>query len=288
MTSPKASLQPTLWRVLDTVLRAAGWSTFLIVYGLCRYRTHLVSENLSHAFPNLNDAERRELSKKFYRFLANIAVQVAVARFLPSGYLRQRVLIKNPELLAKVTDDFSKQAVVLLIHQGNWEWVSLASSIHLPVRIDPVYKPLHSAFWDKYLLRTRSRFGASPIAMKDVGRNLLQRRREPRLVGLIADQAGNTQQGYWTTFMHRPAAFYRGAQKISGALNTPVVFAQCSTVGATQYQIEFIEMGVTRALNEEDQIVREFVAHAERSIREQPHTYLWSNRRWKQVPAEAE
>ena len=175
---------------------------------------------------------------------------------------------------------------MLLIHQGNWEWMLHAARTHLPLPADPVYKPLHSRFWDEFMLRSRSRFGATPMTIDNIAREVIRGRRRKRMIVMLADQAGPRDGGYWTEFLNRPASFYRGADKLAQTLKIPVLFAQCRRVATGRYEVEFHPVSLPPHDDDGDRILERYVALAERFIAEQPESYLWSNRRWKKAPPE--
>lgn len=198
-----------------------------------------------------------------------------------------RMRFSNMDLLERATEGFEKQVIILLIHQGNWEWMLHGAMAQMPVSVDPVYKKLHSEFWQDYMLATRSRFGASPMALDQVGRDVIRGRKKKRLIVMLADQAGPRKGGYWTSFLNRPASFYRGAEKLAQALKVRVLFAQCRKIDRGRYQVEFHELD-DRSPMEEDRLLENYVRFAEQVIAEQPETYLWTNRRWKKKPPDAE
>lgn len=268
---------------IDLTATVMGYVAYLLVYHLFRYRRPVVADNLSHAMPDLNDRELRQLENASYRHLGRMGAEILLSPLLSREDFSRRVTFRNLDLLESAARA-SNQVIVLLIHQGNWEWVLGSASASLSVAVDPVYKTLHSPFWDRYMLRMRSRFGASPIPLADVGRNVVRARSKQRIIALVADQSGPRVGGYWTHFLNRPASFYRGAEKLARGLSLPVFFAQCRRSRPGYYEVEFLEMSTPPAPEEEDGITQAFIAHAERSIRSQPETYLWTNRRWKRKP----
>jgi KDO2-lipid IV(A) lauroyltransferase len=81
--------------------------------------------------------------------------------------------------------------------------------------------------------------------------------------------------------MHRDAGFYRGAARVAVRLGVPVVFAQNLQQGPGRYAVRFHLLSDTPAELGEEALLEAYVRLAEACIREQPATYLWSNRRWR-------
>ena len=256
----------------------------LVLYHVVRYRRDVVRENLAHAFPTRDHNELQQIEKRFYGHFCDLFVEILRSTRMSQAEFAARVRFVNLERLREATDDFASQAIVLLVHQGNWEWMLHGAMAQMPVSVDPVYKPLHSPFWDDYMLRARSRFGATPMAIARVGREVIRGRTRRRLIVMLADQSGPRFGGYWTEFLHRPASFYRGADKLARALKVPVLFAQCQRRERGYYDITFHDISAPPHAPDEEAILERYVRIAEQCIGEQPYTYLWTNRRWKKAP----
>ncbi|WP_439107449.1 lysophospholipid acyltransferase family protein [Congregibacter sp.] len=260
---------------------------YFLLYHLFRYRRNTVDENLRWAFPEKSDAERRLIARASYRHLCNLFIEILSSTRLRQSDMSERVTFPNLELLANATENFQKQAIVLLIHQGNWEWMLHAAMDQMGVSVDPVYKTLHSPFWNQFMLDARSRFGATPMPIDRVGREVIRGRKRKRLIAMLADQAGPKAAGYWRNFLNRPASFYRGADKLAQSMNLPVVFAQCRRKGIGHYEVLFQEISLPPHDADPELILERYVLAAEAAIAEQPETYLWTNRRWKKTPPES-
>jgi KDO2-lipid IV(A) lauroyltransferase len=268
------------------VMHALAYPAYLLLYRVLRYRRATVRDNLRHAFPDLDAATRRDIERRSYRHLANLFFEILRSTRMPQAEFARRVHFSNLELLERATDNYQRQAIVLLIHQGNWEWMLHGAMAQLPVAVDPVYKTLHSPFWDDFMLTARSRFGAEPMALEEVARAVIRGRRRRRLIVMLADQSGPRHGGYWTKFMHRPASFYRGAEKLARGLKLPLLFAQCRLRGTGDYEIRLHEVSMPPHEASDDELMERYVRLAETLIAEQPESYLWTNRRWKKRPPE--
>lgn len=280
-----------LLRLLSAIPAGPGYvlsnGLFFVLYYLLRYRRSTVRENLSYAFPDLPEDERALLEKNFYRHFCDLVIEVLRSTRMSAQEFAERVTFPNQEVLAEATQNYSRQAIILLVHQGNWEWTLHGAMQHLAVPSDPVYKTLHSPFWEEHMLASRSRFGAKPMSLNTVSRELIRGRKRQRLVVMIADQAGPKHGGYWTQFLNRPASFFRGAEKMAKTLDIPVLFARCHRTSRGHYEVRFqalCEPPYDETDNES--LLRDYVATAETVIAEQPETFLWTNRRWKKQPPE--
>ena len=127
----------------------------------------------------------------------------------------------------EVIDECLRNNEVMLImssHINCWELVPPRTT-QTGVLIDVIYKPLSSPFFDKLMYTIRSRFNITPIPMKQTFREMVKKKGQPRIVGIISDQAAETPDlAYWTTFLNQDTAFFTGMERFARDYNYPVVF----------------------------------------------------------------
>lgn len=246
------------------------------------YRRETVDKNLAASFPEMGDAERAAVAKQFYAQLVDTALEIVHAYRMSKTDFTTRMKVRNPELITELTDQGQRSVVVLVIHQGNWEWMLHGAAIQLGITIDPVYKPLHNQGSDRFALELRSRFGAEPVTAATAAKDILRKRRQVRLFALLADQSpGQRERKHWTTTLHQDTAWHTGAATIARLTRSPVCFAQCIRRARGHYDIVFHEITRDPRSLEEHEMIEAYSQLAESAIREQPESYLWSNRRWK-------
>jgi KDO2-lipid IV(A) lauroyltransferase len=209
----------------------------LFLYYVSGYRKAVVLDNLANAFPQKSEKEITLLAKNFYRQFAEVALEITRTRYMREEAFRQRVKVLNPELLTNCSRGLNRSVIILTIHQGNWEWMLHGLSAAVGVPIDPIYKPLHSRAADRFMREVRGRFGAQPLPLKEAPRDILRRRREFRLLAMVADQSTiRRERSYWTPFLHREAAFHLGPEAIARSVGCPVILpsADAYSVGTTR------------------------------------------------------
>ena len=271
------------------LLYGLAWFAYLLLYHVVRYRREVVAGNLSKAFPEKSEAERSSLARAFYRQFCQVALEIIKARRMQPEDFLQRARMLNPELLQRYSKDFSESVIVLTIHQGNWEWMLHGATTHFDIPISPVYKPLHNKTADKLIYDIRSQFGSRPLSMDESVKDIIRRRREFRVFVLVADQSPiRSERGYWTTFMNQEANFYLGAETIAKMTKFPVLYAQCHRRSKGHYEIEFKELAEPPYDKDTHVLTDRYVAMAEEAIREEPESWLWTNRRWKRDRAKEE
>lgn len=254
-----------------------------IIYHLIRYRRRTVAANLKLAYPAASAAERRAIEREFYRHLCDLAAEVIAAPQLSLQALQERVVFENPELLDRYVEQ-QQSLLLLTCHQGNWEWLLHAVANLLPCPVDGVYKPLHNQGFDRFMQVARSRLGR-PIAFQDAAREILRRRREFRTVAMVADQAPfKKDKRHWQDFFGRPASFYLGPQKIAELVQYPVIYVQMVRPSRGYYRVRLSVLAEPPYAKGGTEILDRYVKAIEASVRAQPGTWLWSNRKWKHQP----
>ena len=102
---------------------------------------------------------------------------------------------------------------------------------------------------------------------------------------MVADQSPiRSQRSHWTQFMNQPAAFYVGAESIAQLTSFPVIFVQCRRRKTGYYDVEFHKLASPPYVKQSHEIIERYVALAEKVIKEEPESWLWSNHRWKRDP----
>lgn len=278
-----------------------AWLSYLFLYYVLGYRKAVVEQNLRQAFPQKSQAEIRRLGRAFYRHLANLTFEIIKARTMSAREYQRRCSVVGAEQLLERTCHLQQPIIVLTIHQGNWEWVLHGVSLQLNLPIDPVYKRLHHRGWDQFVREVRGRFHSRPLVMAEAGRDILRRKDDFRLLVMLADQSPIAgESSYWCQYLNKEAAFHTGPEKMALLTGFPVFFAQCRCLKKGYYQLEFKELAVPpyhpahhdplHKLHNKmsHEILDTYVKMAEAAIREQPETFLWSNRRWRRRRQEEE
>ncbi len=167
-------------------------------------------------------------------------------------------------------------------HQGNWEWLLQVTSLLVQAEANGVYQRLNNSFFDRLMMKIRTRFGARLIEKKIVFKDMIMRRDVLKTVGMISDQSpAVVENRYWTTFLNQETAFFTGTEKIAKKLNMAVVYAKTDKIRRGYYEVEYIPIDSPPFNPEPDFITSRFVELLEDHIKESPATWLWSHKRWK-------
>ncbi len=290
-------LEKTAYYILLNLCKAAGRLPYAVLYrglapAICfflyrigHYRLKVVRQNLHNAFPEKSEKERRKIEKKFYRQLAELFVDTIALTSISEKQLRAR--FRYPDAAAQEARTAGRSWICAMAHYGSWEY-TVGYALFTTHRVRGAYRPLHSRVFDRFYNHLRTRFGAMPIAMDDVAREMIRTRdenRTPIVLALIADQSPHWFTiRRWFDFLHQPTGFFMGMEKLALKFGLPVYFLHVEKVKPGYYTACFEEIYDGCTAVEEYEITARYAARLERAIREHPELWLWSHRRWKHQP----
>ncbi|NND66007.1 MAG: lysophospholipid acyltransferase family protein [Halioglobus sp.] len=255
---------------------------YVLLYRIAGYRKDIVTENLKSVFEDENAKELTVRAQNFYRHIATLLLEISRTQRMDAQAFRQHVRVNNPELVAQTSAGYTRPILILSLHQGNWEWLLSGVAVALGQPLHVVYKPLHNAALDTHMHRLRERFDCRPVAVADLGRDLVAARRAPRLLVMAADQAPvGTERQQTCDFLGRATAFHALPGELAVRFGMPVLFARCHRDSPAGYCVDFEVIADGTAALDGSLITDRYAALAEAAILAQPHTWLWSHRRWK-------
>ena len=253
---------------------------FLLLH-VIRYRREVILENLRLSFPEKSAAELNQLTRGFYRNLADIIVETIKLPALSPSEIQQHVQFTDLELM-QARIQAGQTIIGMTSHQGNWEWLPGPLVLN-GVPIDSIYKPLSSPFFEKLMYQIRSSFGAVPTPMNTLPRQMVARKHVPRMIGLMSDQVPDVpEQAYWTDFFHRDSPFYPGAERLARSRNLPVFYLDPVRVRRGYYAVTIKLIAEPPYDNLPlGTIMERYRDLIETTIRTNPSNWLWSHKRWK-------
>lgn len=262
-----------------------------VIYYLVRYRRAVVRANIAHSFPEMTEAERRRVERRFYRFLCDYGVETLKLLTMSEEEMKRRMVVEG-------VDDMERSlercpfVFIYLGHYCNWEWIS---SIPLWVtrattHCGQLYRPLESKAFDELFYKMRTRFGSANISKYDALRQILEMRRrgERTIIGFISDQSPKPNSIHdWVDFLHQDTPVFTGTERIAKKVDAAIYFADVRRVKRGYYRLHLRLVTEDVRAYEDYRITEIYMEELERIIRRQPHLWLWSHRRWKHRRAAA-
>ena len=247
-----------------------------------RWRRGLVDDGLNRCLPEKSPHERAVLAREFYSGVGRLVAEIMRGSRMSVDELEDRLRFENDGV---VRDALAQGRRVLLVagHHCNWEWLLLEVSRRFGVPLTAPYKRISLASADRWASATRSRFGATMVPAKEIGPYLVARRRQVKLLAMLADQSpSRSNEGQvWLPFFGQDTSFFQGPGWIGARLRFEPVFVAMRPDGRGRYVARFVPLGAPGERMDADQILRAYVRALEQSIREHPALYFWAYNRWK-------
>lgn len=267
-----------LYRVSDIL--------FVILYYFTRYRRKVVQENLRNSFPEKTDAERKAIERKYYKYMADLMIETIKSVSMPAKEVKRRMVCTNPELMEHYFSQ-GKSILAAAGHYCNWEMACLDFGFLTNNRRMVIYKPQSNEVFTEFFNRTRSRFGATMVPMRQTLRKLIEYKNELTFTVLASDQTPTREDAkYFTTFLNQPTAVFLGVEKLTKVMNCVVIFYKIELVKRGYYTYTFVPLVEDPKNTKPFEITEIHVKYLESLIREKPEYWLWSHRRWKIKPSE--
>lgn len=281
-----AAAQSTFWlRMLGSLPWGAlyAFATLLawLAWRVFPYRAHVVRENLSKAFPELDEAGLRDLMRRYYQGFADVLVEIVKVTTMSSDQLRDRVKTVGAEpvraVLAKGTP-----VILLAAHQGNWEWMALAIAAEIGHPVDAAYKPLSDPWAEREMRAIRTRFGSRLVPAQDLLTDIIKGGKTPRAIAMLADQEPRTSEHqHWTRFLNRDSAFYVGPEEIARATRFPCFFVGMRRTSRGRYEMTFTPLPSPRDCPAPGVFTDRYAKLVQDQIHSAPADWPWSHKRWR-------
>ena len=288
------------------VLYAIADFFYLIIYYIVGYRKRVVKKNLAKAFPEKSDKERKEIERKFYRWLCDYFVETLKLLSVSDKTFLKHVRFEGIDVVEQCFAE-GQDCAGILGHCGNWEYLS-ASDLGLTSwgfrAVDNgskatskaavcglIYHPLSNKIFDRLFLEIRQAMRGVCVPKKDILRYLLNYRREGRktLFGYIADQAPKWENIHlWLDFLNQETPVFTGAERILSKMNNAVFYIDAERPRRGQYVFTYKLMTREPSKMEHGELTRQYFKLLENSIRRNPSIYLWTHDRWKRTREEFE
>lgn len=262
-----------------------GALVYFILYKAIGYRVEVVRTNLRNSFPEKSDEQRRVIERNFYRHLAEVFIDTISLASMSRRKILSRMQYRNVESHEASLEGRSWFAA--MSHFGSWE-LTINYAMLSDHRLLAVYRPLHNDVMERFYCHIRARFGTKPVAMNDILKEVIKsnaRGAQPAAVAMIADQTPPIHEiKHWYRFLEQDTPFFSGMEKMAVKFRMPIYFTYVRQTAPHKYEAEFRLIYDGLESVEEHEITQRYVASLEEMIRETPHLWMWSHKRWKHKP----
>ena len=239
-------------------------------------------QNLRNAFPEKTAEEIHLISKKFYRYLCDLFLETFKTLTISKESMLKHCSMDPAatELFNKLADE-NKSIIIVMGHQGNWEWAGNTFSLSCRHQLYVIYHPISNKYLDGLMYKMRTTFGTKLIPMKDTFRDMITNRQQLTATAFIADQTPQPDRAYWLTFLNQDTPVFMGTEKIARKIKYPIVYTTVKRIKRGYYSLHAELLLTPPYLSADGDISAVYTKKLEEDIYKQPETWLWTHRRWK-------
>jgi len=255
-----------------------------ICTSVVRIRRDVIAENLQYAFPEMSQAERRDLTWKMWEHLFLMIIEVIHApRKIHDTNWREYVTLRDSALIIRTFFD-DRPTIVICGHYGNFE----LSGYVLGLFGFPTYtiaRPLDNPYLNQWLNDFRGLTGQYILSKNGSAGQIQDILNRGGVLALLGDQYAGSK-GCWVEFFGRPASSHKAIALFSLGNDAPAMFCFARRNGKPLHLLMSGD-GVLdpREVGPEMQsvpaVTRWYTERLERTIRKAPEQYWWLHRRWK-------
>ena len=266
--------------VVHAIAHPLGW----LLYGLQTKQRYYAETNLALCFPELSEAERRNLTR------GSLIETVKVLLEYPLLYLgranRALNLVRevSGESLLKEGLARGKGLILVCPHLGNWEVVGVYTSRHYPMT--NMYRPQRHPGMDAMIKQGRERFGAKLVPSNNKGmRDLLRALQQGQVIGTLPDQNPGAGTGVFVPFFGIMTYTPVFAGRLANRTGASVVMVVAERLPwGRGFRIKFTPAGESIYAADNNEAATSINRDLEKIIRANPVQYWWSYNRFRTRP----
>lgn len=262
------------------LLYLLGDFVYALLFYVFGYRKQVVMHNLSIAFPEKSEEERKKIMKAFYHNFCDTFMEM-IKLFSWNKEEIEKRFTGNIEVL---NEWVGKEQSVQVVsgHYFNWEIANLGLGALSQIPFVVVYMPLRNKEVNKVVYELRVKTGTKLVAATDFQNQVREYMKQQYALILVGDQnPGNPAKAYWTNFFTKPAPFPKGPEQGAKRNNTAIIYVDFYKVKRGYYAFKMELLTSDPNSFKEGELTRLIVDKIENSIHQRPANYLWSHRRWK-------
>ncbi|WP_298778868.1 lysophospholipid acyltransferase family protein [uncultured Polaribacter sp.] len=277
---------PFIWlfsRLPMRVLYIQSDVFFFLIYYIFGYRKKVVFDNISIAFPEKSDEEKKIISKKFFKHLMDLFMESVKAFSISEKEIQKRYTYKNINLLLEI-EKTGRDIALVGTHHANWEWLMSLPLLLNNIKPHAAYTKINNKYFENVLKKSRSRFGGVMYRTSNTIKNidLNHKNKIQSLYCLLSDQSPQIHKThYWKEFLGVKVPIHTGAEMLTKKYNLTYVVWTSKKLKRGFYELEFQLITDNPTTYKDYNLTDKYLAISEKNIKQQPEFYLWSHKRFK-------
>ena len=245
------------------------------------FRSNILSyNNLTVAFPNLTEIEKKDIIQKMWLNYGKILSEyVFIKNFRFSKDYNKNIIVENQEILEKIKKN-SEPVIFISGHFNNFELMAMhieKSGIDLAA----IYRPLNNKYLNPTMENIRKKYICKKQIKKGISgtKEILKYFKNGTSIALMIDQ--RVSEGIMCNFFNRSALTTTIPAQFVKKFQTKIVPVYIERTSDNKFKIKFYE--ILNFSNDDtiESITIDLNKILENMIIKNPDQWIWTHNRWK-------
>ena len=243
----------------------------------------IAEKNIQLCFAELSAQQQTDLVKKILNETGKVILEVGkMWQGKPEATLSLVKEVENEHLI-KQAQEQGRGVILAIPHYGSWEIVGLYCAKHYAMT--SMYAPQENSQADVLIQQARQRTGAKLVPTDINGiRAMSKALKHKELVAILPDQSPR-ENGQFAAFFGHPCYTMTLLPKLASKTNAVVLFTYAQRLpDSSGFKLIFRPASEDIATLDLEPALQQMNLDVEKLIRENPHQYQWTYKRFKKQP----
>ena len=252
----------------------------LVLHQLASKRRQVAMTNLKLCFPNMNEAERANMTRDVFIHNGIGIIETAMAWWSDRDSFRSRVTLEGQEHLEQALSE-GRGVILLGAHYSTLDLGGLLFSLYYPLHT--MYRPHNNELMERIIEKGRLRSISSLIDRSDF-RAVIRALRKNEIVWYAPDQDFGPKHSVYAPFFGVPAASVTATARLAKMSKAPIVMLSHHRTADGQYILRLHPKIEGFPCEDDESSAKRINAEIEKGIMHEPAQYMWVHRRFKTHP----
>ena len=252
----------------------------MVVFGPIFRSKKIIYKNLSIAFPNFNESEKKQILKSMWINYGRIFAEYMFIKNFRQGSIGERnINIENQYILENVKKD-SKPVIFISGHFNNFELMAMQIE-KLGIDLAAVYRPLNNKFLNPLMESIRKKYICKKQIKKGISgtKELLLNFKKGTSIALMIDQ--RVSEGIRVDLFNEKALTTTIPAQFIKKFGAKIIPVHIERINVEKFNITFQDPIKFSKDSNIESITYKLNNILEEMIKKNPSQWIWSHNRWK-------
>ena len=252
----------------------------MVVFGPIFRSKKIIFKNLSIAFPNFNESEKKQILKSMWINYGRIFAEYMFIKNFRQGSIGERnINIENQYILENVKKD-TKPVIFISGHFNNFELMAMQIE-KLGIDLAAVYRPLNNKFLNPLMESIRKKYICKKQIKKGISgtKELLLNFKKGTSIALMIDQ--RVSEGIRVDLFNEKALTTTIPAQFIKKFGAKIIPVHIERINVEKFNITFQDPIKFSKDSNIETITYKLNNILEEMIKKNPSQWIWSHNRWK-------